>query len=737
VILSAPAIRNAPAIPLAALIPAQVPNSSKTISFKNVLDALETVGDENVSESGGEKTDPESTKAKKPSPDASSELQAGPQHSSLSISFPSPQFAQMPAEPASLLKEPDGTSDKSAASGDVSQEPHTAAAEDGTKPLGGENTTQTRVAAAPVSKTATDAAEVKKSAEPETAKSADIATSQGKSSVAGTRGLPLRQTTRSSYDSSTAPSSRPASSSVEPRLTEARASESVSETGKAISKQTVAVETTAPSTQTETARPTPMTRNSPSETVAAPKQVIRKDAVVQTSSPVHTPPTTAQDHTGAVPATHLSIKENSAPQVSQPAPAPTPIVEPANFAPPTMRAASPVEEEPEGRTTPATAPAKLTQGAKRSVQLSSGPAKPQNPPAPQPPVVKGSSDTPVQAETSEPASDPPASSKPAAAVTGAATPEAAVVTRDAHAETGFSAGATPKAPLTPSASNFAFEVRMLAPQAPASYLASYSLPAQVITPPVTTAEPQMTPIKPVAVSQTKPAATPQTQKAGQTGSQASADSTQETRASDPVQEKVATHEPKAPGANDAVESHATESNGTFTRWSEVTAPQSSEMSPPPSPELTEPAHSSQALAAQDTHAVTPDLPKTSASTGILLHLADGGQSAAAIRVTDRAGAVSVSVHAADPVLRESLKSNLGDLSSQLGQQGWKADVNPATAQAENQQDSHAGGQNSSQQQHSFGGDRQAPRDRRNPDRNWQQVFDQQISSEHAHPGGNR
>ena len=144
------------------------------------------------------------------------------------------------------------------------------------------------------------------------------------------------------------------------------------------------------------------------------------------------------------------------------------------------------------------------------------------------------------------------------------------------------------------------------------------------------------------------------------------------------------------------------------------------------------------LAAQETHLLAPELPKTSASSEILLHLTGNDESSAAIRVADRAGSVNVSVHTSDPVLRESLRSNLGELSTQLNAQGWKADVIKTAAVAahpESQQDSHSGGQRGSQQQ-SPGGERQPQRDRRSSGGQWQQELDQQITGGDAYPGGN-
>jgi hypothetical protein len=146
------------------------------------------------------------------------------------------------------------------------------------------------------------------------------------------------------------------------------------------------------------------------------------------------------------------------------------------------------------------------------------------------------------------------------------------------------------------------------------------------------------------------------------------------------------------------------------------------------------------LAPQEAHLAAPELPKTPASSEILLHLTGNDQTSAAIRVADRAGAVSVSVHASDPVLRESLRSNLGELSTQLNVQGWKADVTKSAAvaaQSGSQQDSHESGQRGSQQQQASGGDRQPQRDRRSTGGQWQQELDQQISGGNAHSGGNR
>jgi hypothetical protein len=159
------------------------------------------------------------------------------------------------------------------------------------------------------------------------------------------------------------------------------------------------------------------------------------------------------------------------------------------------------------------------------------------------------------------------------------------------------------------------------------------------------------------------------------------------------------------------------------------------------PQPTEAARPNLPLSVQEAHSIAPELPKTSASSEILLHLTGNDESSAAIRIADRAGSVNVSVHASDPVLRESLRSNLGELSTQLNAQGWKADVVKSaaavvTTHSESQQDSHANGQRGSQQQQSSGGERQPQRDRRANGGQWQQELDQQITGGDAYPGGN-
>ncbi len=136
--------------------------------------------------------------------------------------------------------------------------------------------------------------------------------------------------------------------------------------------------------------------------------------------------------------------------------------------------------------------------------------------------------------------------------------------------------------------------------------------------------------------------------------------------------------------------------------------------------------------------VASDSPKASLNGEILLHLQGNDQSSAAIRLVDRAGSVNVSVHASDSDLRNSLRSNVGELVSQLNGQGWKADVDKpaiATVRAQTSQDPQSGGQRSpGQQQPPSDGERQPQRDRRSSNR-WLDELQQQTSSQSGSSGG--
>ena len=145
----------------------------------------------------------------------------------------------------------------------------------------------------------------------------------------------------------------------------------------------------------------------------------------------------------------------------------------------------------------------------------------------------------------------------------------------------------------------------------------------------------------------------------------------------------------------------------------------------------QPANISTAAALHEVQPIMPEAPRASAASEILLQLGDKDQ-AAAIRVSDRAGTVNVSVHATDGDLRSSLRSNLGDLASQLTHQGWKTEVvktGAALTRGETSQDPQQDGQRSpGQQQGSSQGERQPQRDRRSSSGQWQAEFEEQTGN---------
>jgi hypothetical protein len=135
-----------------------------------------------------------------------------------------------------------------------------------------------------------------------------------------------------------------------------------------------------------------------------------------------------------------------------------------------------------------------------------------------------------------------------------------------------------------------------------------------------------------------------------------------------------------------------------------------------------------APAIQDVQPIAPQSAKTAPATELLLHLGGKDQSSAAIRVMDRAGAVNVSVHTTDPELRTSLRSNLSDLSSQLNDQGIRAEVVKPAIAASNmehaQQDSRQDQDRPSGQQQQFSqGHREQQQNRRGNPARWQDEFE--------------
>jgi hypothetical protein len=291
----------------------------------------------------------------------------------------------------------------------------------------------------------------------------------------------------------------------------------------------------------------------------------------------------------------------------------------------------------------------------------------------------------------------------------------------------LAATSAPKTQLVPQAENFAFAVRMAVPENSSdnsSLTQQVQIPVTTNGTPVTQTKGSVTPLQATA---SQPAASPgsQTPDAPQREAQSSAAETPQSNI----------------GARNPFELQgAQQTQAVAPHWNDAAALQSSEIGfQMVTQEPAEAAQPSLPLAAQEAHLLSPELPRTSAGSEILLHLTGNDQASAAIRVADRAGTVNVSVHASDPVLRESLRSNLGELSTQLNDQGWKADVLKSAAVAahsEGQQDSHAGGQRGSGQQQSSGGERQPQRDRRASGGQWQQELEQHITGGDAHPGGN-
>jgi hypothetical protein len=151
------------------------------------------------------------------------------------------------------------------------------------------------------------------------------------------------------------------------------------------------------------------------------------------------------------------------------------------------------------------------------------------------------------------------------------------------------------------------------------------------------------------------------------------------------------------------------------------------------------AHVPAAVAVHEAQPVLPDSPKINTNGEILLHLQGNDQSSAAIRVMDRAGSLNVSVHASDSDLRNTLRSNVGELVSQLNGQGWKTDVDKpalATVRAQTSQDPQSNGQRSPGQQQSSGDNQQqAQRDRRSNSGRWIQELEQQTAGQSSTSGG--
>ena len=296
----------------------------------------------------------------------------------------------------------------------------------------------------------------------------------------------------------------------------------------------------------------------------------------------------------------------------------------------------------------------------------------------------------------------------------------------------------PKIPLRPQAENFAFAIRMLGVESSSN---QSSVPQSTG---LTRSEASVTTSRTPVTQPSGVLTAPQSSDSRQTAPDQTPKSDDPLHDAQPSVSETAsvseTEKPAGVGAQPAAQPVAQQASGLTPHWNDAAgwqAPEAGSISVTQEP--TEAAHANPPLAAQEAHLLLPEPPKTSTSSEILLHLAETGPSSAAIRVGARAGLVNVSVHASDPVLRESLRSNLGELSTQLNSQGWKTDVTKSAAvemQSGSQQESHTGEQRGSQQQHNFGGHRQPQRDRRATGGRWQHEFDQQISGDGAHSGGN-
>lgn len=284
---------------------------------------------------------------------------------------------------------------------------------------------------------------------------------------------------------------------------------------------------------------------------------------------------------------------------------------------------------------------------------------------------------------------------------GPAQPEAAALL---HGGAPPAAASTRIAPA-PSAGSLAFAVQLGSVAAPVSK----TIPA---------AAPKLTAANPVPAQASGPK--PQFSQAALAGAQSKQQDTSDADRRSPAVEPAAPIHEAAPA----------------TAFEAAASAQAADFSEPSARTIATPAvHDAQPVA-QEPNRVTPP-----ANTEILLHLTAGkDQPNAAVRVVDRAGTVNVSVHAADPDLRSSLRSNLNDLASQLSGQGFKTElVKPAViaARMENGQDSrHDEQQRSGGNAHHYTpGQRQPQRDRDAKSDRWLAELDEEFSGNSRNQGG--
>jgi hypothetical protein len=784
-----PATRNVPPVSLAVPIELQGSNTAKTIPFKNVLDGLEafeTSSDENVS--GEQKADSQDSTAKNNGRLAGNNGAAagksvpgptpGPQPGTRQIPFHSNQnLVQNLSQPAAALAAPDtsvGPTQKTAeiqqnssALEGIAPEPAEPAEQGHTESMLPENApnsdgtivpstarfgagVQTPLATASSGPAKSPAIEAKLVAEQAPAVNAvstskagpevtpAVTSSEGKPEAKPEAMTKPETATSAGWEPPKLQAPRELRSAIPSRLASNVTAPSQPKSTPVASPEVIAGPSphrvAANSGAVSRWRPVAAVMPQPPRTSAAGSvsnnlgQALREPAESGTTAPVPAPKELVSKATAARVSPQLRPQAVPATTQVQPAVARAQMVEPAApaTAPPLPVETVPVPDASATTTSaatpgappPSTSPNPRDTSLADSMRSNAGGTQNQSDP---PQRVANSIDSAAAPAVTHLAAAPAPVAETAASTDErpvSQTPEANVAAESEAME--GAAAAKPQAPLSPQAENFAFAVRMIAPD---DAVPTGAQPA------VSAAQQQSSQTKP-AVTQPAPAQAPQ--QPGQ--SETSSNSKIETQSPAPGTEKTDARDSKAA---DWPQSGQTQE--TVTRWSDVSAaPLPSEInSALPSSGLAEAAHDSPVLAAQETHLMAPELPRTSASTDILLHLTGDDQSSAAIRVADRAGSVNVSVHAADPVLREALRSNLEQLSTQLTGQGWKADMlKPAAiaAQSESQQDSHSGGQRSSQQQQSFGG--QPQRDRRAQAGYWQQELEQQISGGDAQTGGN-
>jgi hypothetical protein len=673
----APAALHVPVVSLAPSLDVKDPNASKTTPFRNVFDSLTFLDD--LQHEGGAQQ--EGAAVKNSSTKNSSAKKEGPEHpgpGTEELVVPQTQSPSLPKPPLMLPQSAQGATT-------VTHAP----ADEATVLPPTSSSVQSDVKGAVTVTSLPEAPAAFLPYTPQTSNTVRLAV---------TTLPPAKQqvTTRLS----TAPSP------TQPELAQQPAS-STNQTESTLLAIATPQPTAKPSATSSVSMPLPA-KAEPGEDEAA-RLPIRASAP---STPQSTSLATETPVTPSVPAPQNSTVETAAAALKAPVGSSSPIAEqlPASNSSEAVVPAAP--SKPAERLSAANAPAASPDQTPGPVEIAA--------PAPQPSdaIAAVAKITPADPSVLPPSTVSFVEKEPLAPLPA----DHDVVDRSAQPEP-LVATPAPNIPLLPQAENFAFAAR-IQPSSSDNSPATQSAPVSTNETPLTQSK---TPVAPPESSDSQQPAAPVSQMSSNLGRQ-TGPAAPETEKSEVVAQNLS----YALGPQPTL--------GVTQHWSDAAVWQAPDLgSMPGMPEPAETAPASLPLAAQEAHLLAPDLPKTSASSEILLHLTGNDQSAAAIRVTDRAGSVNVSVHASDPVLRESLRSNLGELSTQLNGQGWKADITKsavAAMQSGGPQDSHEDGKRGSQPQQSFGGDRQPQRDRRANGGQWQQELDQQISGGEAHSGGN-